>query len=501
MITGAGSASTAAGTESRPLPRRSPASMGVRAEAVDEFLDALERDPQIEPHSLMLVRGGAVVAEGWWAPYSAGRVHHLYSLSKTFTATAVGFALAEGRLGLDDRIVDHFPEFADQITAPGSRRIRIRDALAMATGHHRDMVLQASATDPEEPVRGFLLHEPESAPGSWFTYNQPATYAVAAALQRAVGCGLTDYLRPRLLDPLGIGPVAWHEYPPGRAVGFSGLHATTEAVAKLGLLFLREGRWHGRQVLPAGWVADVRRSRFVPESPHPDWSLGYGYQVWRSRHGYRGDGAYGQFCLVLPEHDAVLVTTMGTVRTQAVLDAVWDVLLPGLGSPTRRRVPLQPRAVDHDGRLAQRLDALVLPASSGGPVDDRWMGVHRGTDLTVTIPPPDGNGVCRVAWLEDGRIRLTVPIGTGNRWTVVEPDAECRPDAPPVAVSGGVTVSRDGTPRLRIDLAFLESPHRLYVDVHLSGPERGVSAAWGTAPLRLTDETLLDRGARWPVRG
>lgn len=497
MITGAGSASTAAGTESRRLPRRTPATMGVRAEAVEQFLDVLEQDPRIEPHSLMLVRGGAVVAEGWWAPYSAGRVHHLYSLSKTFTATAVGFALAEGRLHLDDRIVDHFPEFADHITGPGSRSIRIRDALAMATGHHRDMVVQASTADPAEPVRGFLLHEPESAPGTWFTYNQPAVYAVAAALQKAVGSSLSDYLRPRLFDPLGIGPVAWHEHPPGRAVGFSGLHATTEAVAKLGLLYLREGRWLGRQILPPGWAADVRRMRFVPRDPHPDWNLGYGYQVWKSRHGYRGDGAYGQFCLVLPEHDAVLVTTMGTVHTQAVLDAVWEVLLPGLGTGARRRVPLQPRPVDHDGRLENRLAALRLPASAGGPVDDRWMGVHRGAELTVTVPPPDHNGLCPVAHLTDGRIDLTVPIGTGDRWVVVEPEPGTGKS--PVAVSGGVTASRDGTPRLRLDLVFLESPHRLYVDLHPSGPDRGVSTAWGTAPLRLTDESLLDRGARWPA--
>ena len=491
-----GAADPVQAVRSRPLPRRSLRATGVDAGVVHRFLDVLEADPEIEPHSVMLVHGGAVVAEGWWSPYSADRVHHLYSLSKTVTALAVGFAVAERRLTLDDRIVDHFPEFADEV-GERSRAIRIRDALAMATGHHRDMVVRAVSADPHEPVRGFLLHEPESAPGTWFTYNQPAIYAVAAALQRATGYTLTEYLRPRLFDPVGIGPVAWHEHPAGRSIGFSGLHATTEDVATLGLLLLRDGRWQGRQLLPAGWVADLRRPRFIPRDPYPDWRIGYGYQVWVSRHGYRGDGAYGQFCLVLPEQDAVLVTTMGTVRTQAVLEAVWEILVPALGG-ARRRLPRQPRTEDHDEPLHQRLAGLRLPASVGGPVDDRWVGVHRGTDLTVTIPEADRSGVCRTAVLHDGRVTLTVPIGTGNHWAVVEPGPCAGPGVSPVAVSGGVAASRDGTPRLRLDLAFLESPHRLYVDLHHSGPDRGVTTTWGTAPLRLTDETLLDRGARWP---
>ena len=191
---------------------------------------------------------------------------------------------------------------------------------------------------------------------------------------------------------------------------------------------------------------------------------------------------------------------MGTVRTQAVLEAVWEVLLPGLGAHGRRRLPVQPRFDHHDEPLGHRLGQLRLPASGGGPADDRWAGVHRGPDLTVTIPPPDRSGVCRTAVLHDGRVTLTVPIGTGRRWVVVEPGPDATAGASPVAVSGGVAASRDGTPRLRLDLAFLESPHRLYVDLHHSGPDRGVTTTWGTAPLRLTDETLLDRGARWSTR-
>ncbi len=213
------------------LPRSTPSAQGVAASGVTAFVDALEQHPGIDPHGVMLVRHGHVVAEGWWAPYSADRVHLLYSLSKTFMSTAVGFAVQEGLLSLDDAVADHFPEFRDELPE-ASRRILVRHALAMASGHDAEMVQAAFGADPVEPVRGFLLHAPEHEPGSWFAYNQPANYTVAAILQRAAGTDLVSYLRPRLLDPLGVGPVGWQEYPPGRSLGFSGLHATTEAIAR-----------------------------------------------------------------------------------------------------------------------------------------------------------------------------------------------------------------------------------------------------------------------------
>ena len=257
----------------------------------------------------------------------------LYSLSKSFTSTAAAFAQAEGLLDLDDTVISHFAEFDADITNPRSRAVLLRHVAAMASGHTRDMLLEAVSRDRDEPVRGFLLSPPDREPGTVFAYSQPCTYALASIIQRNAGMPLTQYLRPRLFDPLGIGPVGWQTFPPGREQGFSGLHARTEDIAKLGLLYLQRGRWQGAQLIPEAWVAEATSKQVAnPDGANSDWPQGYGFQFWMSRHGYRGDGAFGQFCVILPEQQTVIVTTAYTTDMQAVLDAMWTHLLPGLGT-------------------------------------------------------------------------------------------------------------------------------------------------------------------------
>ncbi|MGT2426221.1 serine hydrolase domain-containing protein [Amnibacterium kyonggiense] len=454
------------------LPRSTPSAQGVAASGVAAFLDALEALPGVDPHGLIVVRHGHVVAEGWWAPYTPDRVHLLYSLSKTFLSTAVGFAVQEGLLSLDDAVADHFPEFRDELPE-ASRRILVRHALAMASGHDVDMAQIALVTDPAEPVRGFLLHAPEHEPGEWFTYNQPANYSVAAIVQRAAGTDLVSYLRPRLLDPLGVPPVSWQEHPAGRALGFSGLHATTEAIAALGLLHLQDGVWEGRQLLPEGWAAEVRTKRVdTDREANPDWAQGYGFQVWMARHGYRGDGAYGQYCLILPEQDAVIALNSAEVDMQAVLDVVWEHLLPALDAGGE--------GAEADAGLADRLGRLVLPPGSGaaqpaGTVPDRWQGAGLSAERTA-------DGVV----LQDAVTAVTLPVGAPG-WTVVDDGR-----GPAVAVSGGW----DGDV-LRLDLAFLESPHRLAVDL---SPDGAIERRWGTTPLDFTPSAaILDQRAPRPL--
>ena len=221
------------------LPRAAPEDQLVDPAAILRFLDAVEDHPGVEMHSLMVLRHGHVVAEGWWAPYSAERPQLLYSLSKSFTATAAAFAQAEGLLDLDDTVVSHFGEFAADITDPRSRSVKIRHVASMASGHTREMLDEVLARDPAEPVRGFLLIPPDREPGTAFAYSQPCTYTLASIIQRNAGLPLTRYLRPRLFDPLGIGHVGWQAFPPGREQGFSGLHARTEDIAKLGQLYLQ----------------------------------------------------------------------------------------------------------------------------------------------------------------------------------------------------------------------------------------------------------------------
>ena len=326
------------------LPTSTPSAEGVDAAGLLRLLDDLEGAPGVEPHSLMVLRHGRVVAAGWWAPYTADRLHHLYSLSKTFTSTAAGLAVGEGLLDLDEPVVACFPELDAEVTDPRTRSMLVRHLASMSTGHTTDMwepVLRGGAADP---VRAFLRLPPPREPGSVFAYNQPATYTLATIVQRRTGQTLLDYLRPRVLDPLGVGEAVWQEYPPGQQLGFSGLHAATDAVARLGQLYLQDGVWDGRRLLPEGWVEQATRAH-VPtpdegDAHALDWRQGYGLQVWRGQHGYRGDGAYGQFCLVLPEHDAVVAITGQSSDMQRVLDGVWTHLLPALdgrGQHGRRR--------------------------------------------------------------------------------------------------------------------------------------------------------------------
>ena len=463
------------------LPRSTPADQQVDPAAILSFLDAVDDHPDVEMHSLMVMRHGHVVAEGWWAPYSAERPQLLYSLSKIFTSTAAAFAQAEGLLGLDDTVISHFGEFDADITDPGSRSVRVRHVASMASGHTREMLGEAIARDQVEPVRGFLLIPPDRQPGTVFAYSQPCTYTLASIIQRNAGMPLTQYLRPRLFDPLGIGHVGWHTWPPGREQGFSGLHARTEDIAKLGQLYLQRGQWDGFQLIPGEWVEQATSTQIGnPGEPNPDWRQGYGFQFWMSRHGYRGDGAFGQFCVVLPEHQTVIVTTACTLDMQAVLDAMWTHLLPGLGARTTDALSAQ-------NQLSARLRGLELPASHAGPAPADWepwisepFPVAASAESTqvrpalTSIEAAPMAGGWQISLIEPANA-LTFPVGAGA-WTISTP-VDSHGDSIPVAASGGWLNDRT----LRTEIIFLETPHRM--DIECSLPGRTSQAIWRHPPI------------------
>lgn len=453
-------------------------SQGVDPAAIAAFVDAVDEDPAVEVHGLMVLRHGQVVAEGWWAPHTAERTRLLYSISKSFTSTALAFALDEGLVDLDDTVLQHFPEHADEVGASRSGSITLRHLASMASGHSRDMWPEAIAGDPKDPVRGFLLSPPDEAPGSVFAYSQPCTYTIAAAIQRRAGQRLSEYLRSRLFDPLGIGEVGWLCFPPGREQGFSGLFARTEDVAKLGQLYLQRGRWGDTQLISAAYVAEATSARVTTDEENPDWSQGYGYCFWMSRHGYRGDGAFGQFCLVLPEHDAVVAITGGTEEMQAVLDHVWEHLLPGLDAT----------AINDDAHsdLLRRLTTLGLPPCRGGSVPARLENVNgvtfsmasssdgaAATALSSVTVRSAGNGLS--VTLNERDNALTVAVGDGE-WLVSE-SRDAHDDVVPVAASGGWI--DDDT--FRVEAIFLETPHRIDLDCSLSTGT--AHASWRGTPL------------------
>jgi CubicO group peptidase (beta-lactamase class C family) len=347
--------SPASPSRARIFDRSTPEEQGVSSAAILSLVDALDRVDAV--HSVMIVRHGRVVAEGWWAPYSADANHELYSLSKSFTSTAVGFAVTEGKLSLDDELLKIFPEDAPAEPSANLKSMRIRDLLTMNAGHQDET---SSAADKITP-RSFLAHPVPHKPGTHFKYNTPATFMLSAAVQKRTGQTLADYLKPRLFDPLGISKPVWNTNSQGIALGGYGLRVRTEDIARFGQLYLQRGMWEGKQLIPAEWV-DLATSRQVSNGSNPksDWEQGYGFQFWRCRHGaYRGDGAFGQYCLVLPEQDAVVAITSGLKDMQAVLNLVWDKLLPGFQAG--------PIAENREGAAAlrSRLQALKIRPAEG----------------------------------------------------------------------------------------------------------------------------------------
>jgi CubicO group peptidase (beta-lactamase class C family) len=416
------------------LPTSAPEAQGVSSTDLLAFVEALDAagDPAVADgiHSVMVVRHGHRIAEGWWAPYRSQSRHQLYSLSKSFTSTAVGIAVAEGKLRVDDPLLKFFPAEAPADPPANLEAMRVADLLRMATGHERE-----PPQGRNEPwVKQFLNSPVPFKPGTHFLYNTPATFMQSAIVQKATGEKLLDYLGPRFFSPLGIEGATWEESPEGMSVGGFGLSVRTGDIATFGQLLLQKGEWEGRQIVPEAWVAEAT-SRQVANGSNPDsdWDQGYGYQFWRCRHGaFRGDGAFGQYCIVLPEEDAAVAITSGTRDMQRVLDIVWKKLLPAF-----RPVPL-PADGAAAATLAAKLASLHVPLPPAGAAPPARAGkTYRFDDngaklASVAVEAgPDGDTMVFVADGEQHRI----PCGRGE-WRSGNVAWAGMP-ARPAAVAGG----------------------------------------------------------------
>lgn len=341
------------------LPRGTPEEQGVSSAGVSQFVRAASELDSL--HSLMIVRHGHVITEGWWAPYNRESRHSLFSLSKSFTSTAVGLAIHEGKLSVDDEVLKFFPNDAPAQPSNQLKSMRVSDLLRMSTGQQTE----PPRTDNEAWTKTFLDHPVPFKPGTHFLYNTSATYMQSAIVQKATGETVLDYLRPRLFEPLGIENPTWEVSPQGISTGGYGLSIRTEDIAKFGQLYLQRGQWKGKQLVPAAWVdAATARQTSNGSNPKSDWDQGYGYQFWRCRHGaYRGDGAFGQFCIVLPDQDAVIAITSGLRDMQSVLNLVWDKLLPAMRD---KPLPSNEAATTELRTALQKLE-LRRPTGDGKP--------------------------------------------------------------------------------------------------------------------------------------
>lgn len=296
-------ATTAFAAGDEPLPRSTPEEQGMRSSDVMKFLDELITGREgAEIHSVMVLRHGKVIAEAYPAPFTSGYAQTLYSASKTFTAAAVGLAVESNLLRVTDRVGAILAGDMPKSVSPELAELTVHDLLTMASGIVPDWTMRNNHRNWVNT----WLSKPVSKPGEHFAYDSMDTYVLSAIVQKVTGQTVMDYLREKLFEPMSVTDAEWEQSPEGITTGGWGLYVRPEVMAKFGQLLLDEGRWGDRQLLPAEWVK-------LMMTPHrrANPTTNYGYQMWECEHdgAWRADGAYGQYIVVCPRQDMVVVIT------------------------------------------------------------------------------------------------------------------------------------------------------------------------------------------------
>ena len=337
------------------LPRSTPAAEGISTQAVINMMDSLMALPECDIHHVMVVRHGKVVAELHPAPFRAEDSHTLYSASKTFTSLAVGIAIDENLLRLNDRVMTFFPDKRTDRVSDNMAAMTVRDLLMMASGVEPDWTMRNNSKDW---VKDWLAKPVNDEPGSRFQYDSMCTFMLSAIVQRVTGQTMLEYLQKKLFAPMNITVADWETSPDGINTGGWGLRVQAETMAKLGLLLLNNGKWNGEQLVSADYVK-AACSRLIDGGakstvPPTDGNQGYGYQVWQSKWpgSYRADGAMGQYTVVVPQEDLVVVILGMKLYGHEELACIWNQLMPGM-----RNAPLK-----SENKLQKKLDNLCAKA-------------------------------------------------------------------------------------------------------------------------------------------
>ena len=330
-------------TLTKSLPRAEASAK--MAKAADKYFAAVAKEGQ-DLHSIMVVKDGNVVLEKWMSKGKENEPHILNSVSKTFTSMAVGLAISEGKLALDEKLVDIFPEHCPDNPSEYLKEITVEHLLTMSCGHSTDPTHESWEVKDKSWIRFFMEHPVTHKPGTLFCYNSLGTYVLSAIVQKRTGEKVADYLYPRLFRPLGINNVSWLESHEGINTGGWGLFLKTEDLAKMGLMILQNGQFNGCQVVPAEWIESASSAQVpcVPAGMNSDdadklrkvaktsdWLQGYGYQMWRCRYNaFRADGANGQYIIMIPDKNAVVVTTANIRDMQGEINLIWKYIYPAL---------------------------------------------------------------------------------------------------------------------------------------------------------------------------
>ncbi|MBQ8551823.1 MAG: serine hydrolase [Clostridia bacterium] len=312
-----------------------PETVGVDSAAIAEFERAI-REKNAVHQGYMVWKDGKLAASSIVSPYRITDKRHVYSVSKSWTATAIGIAVDEGLLTVEDTVISFFPDLLPENVSENLAKMKVKHLLSMNTGHQNDTFGRIATAEPEWAKR-FLALPVENEPGTHFCYNTTATYMLSAIITKLTGMRMADYLRPRLFNPLGIEGVIWDESPEGINFGGWGIHVSAEDILKLGVLYLNKGVWNGKRILSEAWVEEATSSvSDNSKRTEPDWRVGYGYQIWRCQNNcYRFDGAYGQYGIICPNKNCVivLISELGGIiggSMQDTMNIFWDTIYAGI---------------------------------------------------------------------------------------------------------------------------------------------------------------------------
>ena len=473
-----------------------PEAEGVSSHQVMKWIDACERKIDCL-HGFVLLRHGKVIAEGSWKPYDTlNETHWLSSHTKCFTTTAIGMLVDEGKLDLDERVVDILPDKLPAVVSENLRMVRIRDLMTMNFGSekserwHDDM--------DGDWAKAILASSFSRKPGQAFAYDSSATHLLGIIVARRSGKPLMDFLRERLFLPLGI-EKAWTTFDPsGNPCAAWGFNLTTREISLIGQLHLDRGVWQGRRLLSEDWV-DLATTKQTWSGKTPterqannDWLQGFGFSWWRCQHGcYRADGSGGQYTIVMPRYDAVLSINADVADMQPILDLVWSDFLPAFSE----------NALPDDSAVATALkDRCAHLALS--PVKGRADGLSEdfyGRDYVLTSAPRDlislrlekaGKGWCLQMTTTAGVYRLPVGFGTWEQGTCMFSTKKHQPYSYFVGsrrVASSAAVQEDGSLRLRmlllsgprrIDLTFRRKMFRPTVEGRMEGASPIKAKLW-----------------------
>lgn len=312
-----------------------------RAEMGDRAMfDSVYRDvakvATNELHGIVVVKDKKVIYENWYHNYTPDHLHVMWSASKTFTATAVGFAIQDGLMTISDKVIDYFT--SEELPAEPSeylKKMTVYDLMIMSSGFKDDHLGRSDSGEDFNWAKATLASEIIFEPGTRFAYNSMNTYLLSVIVSRVTGKRLDDYLNEKLFTPLGITEYTWTPSPQNYSAGGWGLYITTEDFAKMGVFMMDKGVWNGKRLLDENWFEEGMSAQIMQYAgqdlseeeiavlKQDEWNHGYGYQMWISSDGApRLDGAGGQICVIYPEKNLVIAVHCHTNDTMGLLKSI-----------------------------------------------------------------------------------------------------------------------------------------------------------------------------------